>query len=235
MTLQLKRCVSLFVCLSLLLSACSPDKSNKASSNKTGSTVDMARNQSNIQGLAPQPQNTDTSAGNNRSRWYKPTWYTVATEGIVGVAGVTITKMISNAANTKEMLVYDGTIIGAVLGAGEVARAVTTGFELEPVAGGFAGLASGAVAGAMTGATLFSVLVVRILEGDFDNLFPAIKFGAGLGAIFGGITGLLTGLETGYFARRPKKLDNQKQSANETTNNATTKDNPKAETGGAKA
>ncbi|MCA6070506.1 MAG: hypothetical protein LE180_05325, partial [Endomicrobium sp.] len=31
MTLQLKRCVSLFVCLSLLLSACSPDKSNKAS------------------------------------------------------------------------------------------------------------------------------------------------------------------------------------------------------------
>ncbi|MCA6073068.1 MAG: hypothetical protein LE178_06050 [Endomicrobium sp.] len=30
MTLQLKRCVSLFVCLSLLLSACSPDKSSKA-------------------------------------------------------------------------------------------------------------------------------------------------------------------------------------------------------------
>ena len=32
MTLQLRRCVSLFVCLSLLLSACSPDKSSKASS-----------------------------------------------------------------------------------------------------------------------------------------------------------------------------------------------------------
>jgi hypothetical protein len=31
MTLQLKKCVSLFVCLSLLVSACSPDKSNKAS------------------------------------------------------------------------------------------------------------------------------------------------------------------------------------------------------------
>jgi hypothetical protein len=31
MTLHLKKCVSFFVCLSLLLSACSPDKSNKAS------------------------------------------------------------------------------------------------------------------------------------------------------------------------------------------------------------
>ncbi|MCA6073103.1 MAG: hypothetical protein LE178_06230 [Endomicrobium sp.] len=68
-TLQLKRCVSLFVCLSLLLSACSPDKSSKASSNKTGSTVnDMARNQSNIQELVSQPAKTDTSAGNNIPR-----------------------------------------------------------------------------------------------------------------------------------------------------------------------
>ncbi|MCA6070650.1 MAG: hypothetical protein LE180_06060, partial [Endomicrobium sp.] len=38
MTLQLKRCVNLFVCLSLLLSACSPDKSSKAGS-KASSNV----------------------------------------------------------------------------------------------------------------------------------------------------------------------------------------------------
>ncbi|MCA6069776.1 MAG: hypothetical protein LE180_01435, partial [Endomicrobium sp.] len=39
MTLQLKRCVSLFVCLSLLLSACSPDKSHKAGSNVSDITT----------------------------------------------------------------------------------------------------------------------------------------------------------------------------------------------------
>jgi hypothetical protein len=182
----------------------------------------MARNQSNIQGIVPQPQNTDTSAGNNRSRWYKPTWYTLTTGAGVGVASAELWRRAENARDIEGTLLFYGTTIASALVAGEAARAVTTGFELEPVAGAGAGVLTGAVTGGLTGATLFSVLL-RILEGNFNNLSTAIIWGGGVAAVIGGITGLLTGLETGYFARRPKKLDNQKQNANETTNNATTK------------
>ena len=196
MTLRLRRCVSLFVCLSLLVSACSPDKSSKAGSNKTGSAVDMARNQSNIQGLVPQPQNTDTSAGNNRPRWYKPTWYTLTTEAVVGVTGGTIMKMLTNTSSTKEMLMYGGIAIAPALVAGEAARAVTTGFKLGPVGGGFAGLASGAV----TGATVF--VTAGIMYRKFDGL-ATIAIGI-MEAIFGGIAGLATGLESARWSKPDK-------------------------------
>ncbi|MCA6072721.1 MAG: hypothetical protein LE178_04205 [Endomicrobium sp.] len=231
MTLRLKRCVSLFVCLSLLVSACSPDKSSKAGS-KASSTVDMARNQSNIQGLVP---HTDTSAGNNRSRWYKPTWYTVATELGVGIGvGETTRRYFEKEMSTETALVFYVPTIASALLAGEAARAVTTGFELGPVAGAGAGVLTGAVTGGLTGATILTTLI-SILNGNFNDLFSTIVFGGVGGAILGGIIGLATGIETGFFAKRPKKPDNQKQNVNETTNNATTKDNPKAETGEAKA
>jgi hypothetical protein len=46
MTLRLKRCVSLFVCLSLLVSACSPGKSSKANSkaNKLARNTKVEKN-----------------------------------------------------------------------------------------------------------------------------------------------------------------------------------------------
>jgi hypothetical protein len=194
----------------------------------------MARNQSNIQGLVPQPQDTDTSAGNNRSRWYKPTWYTLTTEAVVGVTTAELWRRNETARDIKDVLLYYVTSVPPMLVAGEAARAVTTGFELGAGAGAGAGALTGAVAGAMTGATIFATIVC-IISGNFNKLFPAIILGVKTGAFTGGIAGLLTGLETGYFAKRPKKLDNQKQNVNETTNNATTKDNPKAETRGAKA
>jgi hypothetical protein len=231
MTLQLRRCVSLFLCLSLLLSACSPDKSNKAVGKVSSDVSDIAgRPLVPVQGLTVTQthKNTDTSAGNNRSIWY-PTWYTLVTEAVVGVTGVAIAKPD----DIKEALSLLGAGAVTTIAAGEVARAVTTGFELGPVGGGFAGLVSGALTGTFIGAAAFAILA-GIIDGNFNG--PATIFaGLIIGAPIGGITGLATGIETGLFAKRSKKLDNQKQSANETTNNATTKDNPKAETGGAKA
>ncbi|MCA6072708.1 MAG: hypothetical protein LE178_04140 [Endomicrobium sp.] len=53
MTLQFKRCVSLFVCLSLLVSACSPDKSSKASSKAN----EFARN-TKVEGSGEEPITT---------------------------------------------------------------------------------------------------------------------------------------------------------------------------------
>jgi hypothetical protein len=44
MTLRLRRCVSLFVCLSLLLSACSPDKSSKAGNKVSSKASEFSRN-----------------------------------------------------------------------------------------------------------------------------------------------------------------------------------------------
>ncbi|MCA6073036.1 MAG: hypothetical protein LE178_05885, partial [Endomicrobium sp.] len=200
MTLQLKRCVSLFVCLSLLVSACSPDKSSKAGSNKTGSAVDMARNQSNIQGLVTQHKNTDTSAGNNRPIWY-PTWYTLTTEAVVGVATAELWRRAESKQGTKDVLLYYGTSVSPMLVAGEAARAVTTGFELGPVAGAGAGVLTGAVAGGLTGATVFATLK-GILYGKFDGLETTIV--GALGAIFGGITGLATGLESARWSKPDK-------------------------------
>ena len=220
MTLQLKKCVSLFVCLSLLLSACSPDKSSKASSK--GNNVNSGRSLTVAGAAIKEP---DSSA--DGPRWYKPTWYTVTTELGVGIGGgETRRRYFEKKVSTKSALVLSGTTIGAALVAGEAARAVTTGFELGAGAGAGAGALTGAVAGAMTGATIFATIVC-IISGNFNKLFPAIILGVKTGAFTGGIAGLLTGLETGYFAKRPKKLDNQKQNVNETTNNATTKDTPK--------
>ncbi|MCA6072868.1 MAG: hypothetical protein LE178_04965 [Endomicrobium sp.] len=58
MTLRLKRCVSLFVCLSLLVSACSPDKSSKAGS-KASSNVSSPTRMS----VVPQPRDYRHSSG----------------------------------------------------------------------------------------------------------------------------------------------------------------------------
>jgi hypothetical protein len=44
MTLRLRRCVGLFVCLSLLVSACSPDKSSKAGNKVSSKANEFARN-----------------------------------------------------------------------------------------------------------------------------------------------------------------------------------------------
>jgi hypothetical protein len=163
----------------------------------------MARNQSNIQGIVTQPQNTDTSAGNNRSRWYKPTWYTLTTEAVVGVTGGTIIKMLQDTPNTEEALIYGGITIATALVAGEAARAVTTGFELGPVAGAGAGVLTGAVTGGLTGATILTT-VVSILSGNFNDLFNEIIFGGGFGAILGGIAGLATGLESARWSKPDK-------------------------------
>jgi hypothetical protein len=198
MTLHLRRCVSLFVCLSLLVSACSPNKSSKAG-NK------MLR-QGSDQGLVVQSQDTDKSA--DGPRWYKPTWYTVTTELGVGIgAGETLRRyFIKQRMNTKVALLLYGTTIGAALVAGEAARAVTTGFDMGPVGGGFAEVGAGIVTGGLMGVTICTT-IARIMDGNFDGLSDAITIGGVLGGITGGISGLLTGIETGLFAKRPKKLD----------------------------
>jgi hypothetical protein len=169
----------------------------------------MARNQSNIQGLVPQPQDTDTSTGNNRSRWYKPTWYTVTTELGVGIgAGATLIRYLweEKMSTTRVGFALCVPTIASALLAGEVARAVTTRLDKGAVGGGLAGIVSGALTGAMTGATVFTTVIsiISILDGKFNEPFNAIILGGVGGAIIGGIAGLLTGLETGYFAKRPK-------------------------------
>ncbi|MCA6072506.1 MAG: hypothetical protein LE178_03085, partial [Endomicrobium sp.] len=56
MTLRLRRCVSLFVCLSLLVSACSPDKSSKAGSNVSLPTrTSVVQPRRGDKSLAPHP------------------------------------------------------------------------------------------------------------------------------------------------------------------------------------
>ncbi|MCA6072830.1 MAG: hypothetical protein LE178_04770, partial [Endomicrobium sp.] len=67
MTLQLKRCVSLFVCLSLLVSACSPDKSSKASEFARNTEVEKDSVEKIAYHAPLPPENPRASAGNNKS------------------------------------------------------------------------------------------------------------------------------------------------------------------------
>ncbi|MCA6070768.1 MAG: hypothetical protein LE180_06715, partial [Endomicrobium sp.] len=166
---------------------------------------------------------------NDGPRWYKPTWYTLTTEAVVGVTSIPVMaqQFFYNQINTKETLALGVLTIASALAAGEAARIVTTVFESQR-AYGLAG------AGAATGAIVLPLLT-GILGGKVDSQLRIVLTGAMLGIITGVIAGIATGIETGLFAKHHEKLDNQKQNANETTNNATTKDNPKAETGEAKA
>jgi hypothetical protein len=71
MTLRLKRCVSLFVCFSLLVSACSPDKSSKAGSKASEFARNTEVEKNSVEKIANHaplpPENPGASAGNNKS------------------------------------------------------------------------------------------------------------------------------------------------------------------------
>ncbi|MCA6070766.1 MAG: hypothetical protein LE180_06705, partial [Endomicrobium sp.] len=279
MTLRLRRCVSLFVCLSLLLSACSPGKkSSKAGelarnkvkltyglcSNKDSVIVDAEKpiessiigemncvtengnttctKEDNIKcelkkvelcdelgedcrnfkfGVTPVPCNepsdkskgaclpmilrekkepgknritgkstsgSNDPTGNNGAAWYTPTWYTLITEGVLGVVAILIMREFVKSTTPK--ILYVATGISAVVG-GEIARVVTTRFDVGAVGGG--GF-TGATGGALMGGVVFS-LAEKLLMRSTDGWWSTIETGAIIGTIAGGISGLVTGLE----------------------------------------
>jgi hypothetical protein len=89
MTLRLRRCVSLFVCLSLLLSACSPGKSSKAGSNvsefttRTSVVPQQVNDKSN---LTPPPPTTFC----DKHKWCsvpRDTWGIIKSDREIGEVG----------------------------------------------------------------------------------------------------------------------------------------------------
>jgi hypothetical protein len=92
MTLRLRRCVSLLVCLSLLLSACSPDKSNKANEFNRITKVDKDSVEKIADHAPLPPENLGAITGNNKSlvdRWkgLSTTSKIVGTVAVVAVVG----------------------------------------------------------------------------------------------------------------------------------------------------
>ncbi|MCA6070130.1 MAG: hypothetical protein LE180_03345 [Endomicrobium sp.] len=117
MTLRLRRCVSLFVCFSLLVSACSSDKSNK-----NGNSV----NRNSVVGGVDGKKEEKVAAVVDGRRWWKPTWATGPTGlGVGTVAGIIMARRFKKEGDgigTKSLLFGAGVL--PVMVAGEAARAV---------------------------------------------------------------------------------------------------------------
>ena len=208
MTLRLKRCVSLFVCLSLLVSACSSDKSDKS-----GSKAPVAK----ITGVLQEEKTVD------ERRWYKPTALTLGTEVAGGLAaGVVAHKFWSDDAEPEKgkeaeaehgerNISYVGGMLTAVAGGG-LASIVTTAADVGAVGGGVLGTVAGAVGGGVMGGLVLSVAKKMLMSSE-DDWMGLLFTGAWMGAIPGAIVGLLTGIETGWM--KPAKPETTTKPADE--------------------
>jgi hypothetical protein len=202
MTLHLKKCVSFFVCLSLLLSACSPGKSSKASE-FARITVDDEESAEEIDDYAPHiplSRNTDTSADNNG-------WWRTARQVGIGAAGAALGAVIVGAGAAtgfikegKELgaiklageaagtIGLTGLVAGGALGVGGVAgRAAARKFAKGPISAALAGAAGGGLAGAGMGA----------IGGAITPTSWHIEFSVNEGIILWGVVGLVMGAFAG--------------------------------------
>ncbi|MCA6070626.1 MAG: hypothetical protein LE180_05935 [Endomicrobium sp.] len=90
MTLQLKRCVSLFVCLSLLVSACSPDNSSKAGGKVSSDVSSLTSRRNNNETLT-----TPSFCDRHKScSWVRDKWHHVRNDEIK-IGGVSTTPMVA--------------------------------------------------------------------------------------------------------------------------------------------
>jgi hypothetical protein len=161
--------------------------------------------QSKEQQQKKEPDNRESRPdnSNNGSPWYT----SLATEVAVGIGtGLLIKKKFMK--STPSEALYAATGISAVAG-GETARAVTTGFDMGAVGGGFAGAGAGIVTGGLMGGVVLP-LVQKLLMGNTDGWLMTMGTGAIIGAVTGGISGIATGLESARW-NSPSKLDNKRQ------------------------
>ncbi|MCA6070632.1 MAG: hypothetical protein LE180_05970 [Endomicrobium sp.] len=95
MTLRLKKCVSLFVCLSLLVSACSPDKSSKAGEFTRNTKVEVGEEEQTTTIVEDEKEEEllPHNSGNSfcdKHKWCsvpRDTWGTITSDREIGKVG----------------------------------------------------------------------------------------------------------------------------------------------------
>ncbi|MCA6070254.1 MAG: hypothetical protein LE180_03985 [Endomicrobium sp.] len=137
MTLHLRRCVSLFVCLSLLVSACSPDKSSKAGSKASEFARNTKVDKNSIEKIANHmplpPENPGASTGNNKS--LVDHWKGLSTTSKIVVGAVAVATVVGGVwwlGHKKGWWISDADIIDAVdADVLAKARLLETGYALD--------------------------------------------------------------------------------------------------------